>query len=118
MSTDLSFLPGRIKRLRESKKIPQFELARMCGLTQAQISAYEIGRSFPGLESTVKLAEAFGTTVSDLLGEKDPATAPARPATKSEMALWVIESIGLDGFKLDHVRRILTEKLPVNWGPK
>jgi transcriptional regulator with XRE-family HTH domain len=110
MSPGLEVLPERIKRLRESKGLPQFELARMCGLTQAQISAYEIGRSFPGLESTIKLAHAFGTTVAELIGESEPKTAPPRPPSKHEMALWVIESLGIDGFRLETIRRLLLEK--------
>lgn len=118
MPTNLTLLPVKIKSLRESAGYSQVELAKICGMTQAQISAYEIGKSFPNLESAIAMANAFGTTVAALIGETEPFRAPPRPATKSEMALWVIESIGLDGFKLDHVRRILTEKLPINWGPK
>lgn len=110
INTDLTHIPARIKNLRESAGIPQFELARMCDLTQAQISAYERGTSFPGLESSVRLAAALGVTVSDLIGEKEPLPAPPRPATKSEMAIWILEAIGLDVLKLNHVKRILQDR--------
>lgn len=82
----------------------------MSGQTQAQISSYELGRTMPNLESAQKVAAALGISLQDLIGEKEPATAPPRPASKVEMALWVIEAIGIDGFKLDRVRTVLLDR--------
>lgn len=111
MPTDLTQLPGRIKRLRESAGYSQLDFAKMCGLTQAQISAYELGKSFPGLESTVSLANALGTTVTALLEESDPKTAPPRPPSKHEMAYWILEAIGIEGFPLERCRAVLIDKV-------
>jgi len=109
MSTDLTHIPKRIKLLREAAKMPQHELARMAGLTQAQISAYEVGRAFPGLESTIKLAQVLGVSVSDLLGETAPKTAPPRPPTRAEMALWVLEAMQFARPVIERVRLVLKD---------
>ena len=110
MQNALKEVPARIKLLREQAGLPQAELARMTGLTQAQISAYEVGRSFPGLESAMALSTALGVTVAELIGEKEPISRPPRPPTKNEMALWVIRTIGIDGFALDRIQSALLEK--------
>jgi transcriptional regulator with XRE-family HTH domain len=111
MSEIFNEIPGRIKRLREEAKFSQSDLARMTNLTQAQISAYEVGRSLPGLESAVALSAALGTTVAELIGQASPRVAPPRPATKSEMACWLLEAIGIDGFPLERCRQVLIDKV-------
>ena len=105
----LEFLPQRIKNLRESCGLGQTDLARMAGITQAQISNYEVGKQFPGLETAAKLAAAFGITIADLIGEADPKPAKPRPASKEEMALWVIEAIGISQVRIEQIRRVLGE---------
>lgn len=106
----LETLPQRLKNLRETSGMNQGELARVAGITQAQVSNYEVGKQFPGLETAMRLASAFGITVADLIGEKEPATAPPRPPTRNEMALWVIEAIGIEGFQLDRIREVLRDR--------
>ncbi len=105
----LEYLPQRIKNLRESSGLGQSDLAKMAGITQAQVSNYEVGKQFPGLETAAKLAAAFGITVAELIGETDPKPAAPRPASKEEMALWVIEAVGISQVRLDQIRRILGE---------
>lgn len=102
-------LPQRIKRLRESCGLGQSELAQMAGITQAQVSNYEVGRQMPGLETAAKLAGAFGITVAELIGEKEPKAAAPRPPRKEEMALWVLEAIGISATRLDQIRHLLGE---------
>lgn len=111
MSNSLAELPRRIKKLREGAALSQGDLARMTGLTQAQISAYEVGRSFPGLESALALSAALGTTAAELIGQDVPRVAPPRPASKSEMAIWLLEAIGIDGFPLERCRSVLIDKV-------
>lgn len=110
MPINLADLPGRLKRLRESAGYSQADFARMAGITQGQVSNYEVGRAFPGLESTIAMAGALGTTVAALLDESEPVRAPPRPATRNEMALWIIEAIGIDGFALDRIRSVLLDR--------
>lgn len=106
----LERLPHRIKKLRESAGFGQGELARMSGLTQAQVSNYESGKQFPGLETALRLSTAFGITVADLIGEDEPKCAAPRAARKEEMALWVLEAIGISEVRVDQIRHILGEK--------
>lgn len=105
----LEFLPQRIKNLRESAGLGQLELAKMAGITQAQVSNYEVGKQFPGLETAAKLAAAFGITVADLIGEADPKPGAPRPPRKEEMAIWVLEAIGISQVRVDQIRRVLGE---------
>lgn len=103
----LEDLPRKLKKLRESAGLGQSDLARMAGVTQAQISNYEIGKQFPGVETTVRLAAALGITLADLIEQENPAFAPPRPARKEEMALWILEEIGISQVRLDQMRAIL-----------
>lgn len=106
----LEDLPRKLKKLRESAGLGQSELARMAGVTQAQISNYEIGKQFPGVETVVRLAAAFGITVAELIEQDSPTAAPPRPPSKEEMALWVMEGIGISRVRLDQMRYILGVK--------
>lgn len=103
----LELLPIRIKKLRESLGLSQTDLSRMAGCTQAQISAYERGNAYPGLETLQNLAKAFGITVSELLNEREPKPTPPRPPTKEEMALWVLEAIGISPKRRAHIKLVL-----------
>lgn len=82
----------------------------MAGITQAQISNYEAGKAFPGLETAAKLASAFGITVAELIEEKEPKAAAPRPPRKEEMAIWVLQAIGISEVRLDQIRYILGER--------
>lgn len=106
----LSAIPLRLKLIREKMGASQSQFAQMSGHSQAQVSSWELGKTFPGLESLIKLAAAAGTTISEIIGEEMPATAPPRPATEIEMALWIIHKVGINGFKLDRVKEVLLEK--------
>lgn len=49
----------QIKKIRESEKVTQKELARRCGLTQANISNIEKGITKPTIDSLRKIADAL-----------------------------------------------------------
>lgn len=51
---------NKIKTLRKSKKLTQFELAEKLGLNRASISNYEVGRRTPHLSELKRIAEFFG----------------------------------------------------------
>jgi len=55
-----------ILRLRREKGWSQEELARRIGAKQESISHYECGRCFPGLRTSLKLAEVLGCKLEEL----------------------------------------------------
>lgn len=61
----------RIKELRQSKNIPQKQLAIDLHVSQPTVSDWESGRKTPSAHSTQKLADYFGVTVDYLLGRSD-----------------------------------------------
>ena len=67
----------RIKMLRDRSGLTQAELADRLGLTNRAIGAWESGRSRPRLDKMQQLADLFGITVSELMGEEAPEGAPA-----------------------------------------
>lgn len=103
----LELLPVRIKTMREAQKLSQYELAKLAKCTQAQISYFELGKQYPGLETTVRLAAAFGCSLADFLGERDPKCAPPREPSDTEKAIWLLEKLDISKVKLDQVRHIL-----------
>jgi len=105
---DLNELGYRIKRLREERGFTQSELAEACGVKQAQVSGWELGKNLPNLESLLVLCHNLGVSLTDFLGEKSPTSAPPRKPDKYEMALWIIQAIGVEGFRLEQVKRFLT----------
>lgn len=103
----LEELPRKLKKLRESANLGQNDLARMAGVTQAQISNYESGKQFPGVETAVRLAAALGLTLAEFVEQENPRCAAPRPASKEEMALWILEAIGISQVRMDQMRQIL-----------
>jgi transcriptional regulator with XRE-family HTH domain len=56
---------------REQQGWSQAQLAANAGMTQAQVALIEAGQGNPTLRSLVKLAHAFGCTVSELAAPRD-----------------------------------------------
>lgn len=107
MNNDLSLIAPRIKKIRHSMGMSQFEFAKACHMTQAQISAYETGRAYPTLESALKICTVARVSITALIDDTDAIDLPLRKPTRPEMALWVIEEIGVRGPLLDQVRVLL-----------
>lgn len=57
MSIDIG---SKLKTLRKSKKLTQFELAEQLGINRASVSNYEVGRRTPHLSELKRIAEFFG----------------------------------------------------------
>lgn len=57
MSVDIG---NKIKMLRKSKKLTQFDLAAQLQINRATISNYEVGRRNPNLSELKRIAEYFG----------------------------------------------------------
>lgn len=57
-----------LKKLREKKKVTQVRLSIAAEVSQETISAYESGKSFPSVETLIKIADFLGTSTDYLLG--------------------------------------------------
>src|SRR5690625_2724058 len=66
-----NILGTRLRKLRDSKKLSQPELAEKFGLTKYQISRYENGESNPDPDVIIKLASFFEVTTDYLMGHSD-----------------------------------------------
>lgn len=60
-----------LKNTRQRKNMTQVDLSERSGVSQQAISVYEVGRSFPTLDTAKKLASALGVTVDELIIIKD-----------------------------------------------
>lgn len=62
----------KLEYYRTSAGLSQLELAEKIGMTQQRISAYELGKRQPDLDTLKLFADFFGITTDELLGvEKD-----------------------------------------------
>ena len=57
--------------LLSEKNITQVELAHLLDISQASVSKWFNGKYFPDVEHLISIADLFGVTVSELLGEVD-----------------------------------------------
>jgi transcriptional regulator with XRE-family HTH domain len=69
----------RIRRLREGQNLTQLQLAKICGVTKAAVSAWELGSTKNiKLEPWMKLIAALHTTAEYLLKGEKPSSASGR----------------------------------------
>lgn len=61
-------LGGNIARMRCERNVTIAALAEAIGVSELAIEQYEQGRWRPGMDVLVKLAEYFGVTVADVVG--------------------------------------------------
>ncbi len=64
---DKKAIGGRIKALRKARHWPQKQLALMVGVRYEQLNKYEGGFHIPAIETLVRLADAFDTTLDYLV---------------------------------------------------
>lgn len=64
-------LGGRLKKLRNSKKITQEELGKKVNVTKVSISGYENGNRSPDTDTLQKIADFFDVSTDYLLGRSD-----------------------------------------------
>ena len=58
-----------LKVIRKQKGMTQEALSAFSGVNRVSIAKYETGKSDPSLETAVKLANALGVTVDELIGK-------------------------------------------------
>ncbi|MBB1254245.1 helix-turn-helix domain-containing protein [Streptomyces alkaliterrae] len=102
--------PAVAPRLREFRRRGGFSLeaaARRLGLSPAHLSRLETGQRQPSLPLLLTLARAYGTTVSDLLGERAPERSPVVRAGEPEAVRaggWTYWRIGGPGRAMQTLR--------------
>ena len=64
------FIGGRIKALREAAGLTQAELGKKVNKGESTVRMWELGKSEPDLDTTIKLAEVFDVTTDFLLGKE------------------------------------------------
>jgi transcriptional regulator with XRE-family HTH domain len=69
------FLAQQIFFRRESRRWSQDELARVAGLTQAQVATVEAGQANPTLRTLARLSTALSCTVRELFTDPGPPSA-------------------------------------------
>ena len=67
----LEKLADNLRTEREKLGITQTQLAEMLGVTPQAVSKWENARSYPDIETLVRLAELFSMTVDRMLGRED-----------------------------------------------
>lgn len=70
--------PQRVRSNREQLNLTQEDVARKLGVTASAVSTWEAGRARPRLDKLSQLAELFGITVSELMGEEATTERPVR----------------------------------------
>ncbi len=69
----------RLRDLREDKEVSQQELADLLNIRQSAYSHYETGKRQPSIESLIKLAYFYDTSLDYLVGiTDDPTPYPRR----------------------------------------
>ena len=61
----------RLRAVRESRKMTQLSLARICGIHQNSISKYESGNTVPNAYVLYKMCKALNVGKYELLGVAD-----------------------------------------------
>ena len=61
--------PQRVRSTREKLNLTQEDVAQRLGVTASAVSTWEAGRARPRLDKLTQLADLFGMTVSELMGE-------------------------------------------------
>jgi transcriptional regulator with XRE-family HTH domain len=77
---------GRLKAIRESKKMSQGDIEHKTGLLRCYVSRVENGHTIPAVETLGKFARAMDVSMSQLFhdgdGKPEPLKLPTRPTLK------------------------------------
>lgn len=67
----MEFFPTQIKKLRESRRIYQREIAEALGVTTRAYQFYESGRSEPNIKTLIAIADYYHVSIDYLVGRTD-----------------------------------------------
>lgn len=80
-----------LKKIRLEQQKTQREVAQAINLTQFTYSNYEIGKTQPDIETLIKLAQYFHTTIDNLVGYETPYLIDKSQFTQTQLK--IIEQI-------------------------
>ncbi len=101
----LDKFPGKLKAARETKNISQRKLGMMLGLSDKAISAYESGRTYPPLDTLLKISAELGKPISYFLEED---TKEASLISKIDKLTFEIKTFAQE---LEETREVLLEEI-------
>ena len=64
-------LNDNVERLLQTHNVKAYAVAKATGISQGLLSEYKSGKKEPSIPNLQKLADYFGVTVDDLLGNKN-----------------------------------------------
>lgn len=76
-----------LKKLRENAKITQKQLAEAIGVSQQSINKYENHNIEPDIETLIRIADYFDTSVDDLIGHGQAVAEPNDTLSSDEKKL-------------------------------
>ena len=80
-------LADRLVELRKEHKLSQEALAEKLGLSRQSISKWERAEASPDTDNLIALAEVYGITLDELLGNNEPKAEKTEPqATKKQLS--------------------------------
>lgn len=84
----------RIARLRRARELTQKEFAQRAGISWGYLRQLEAGRNVPGMDLCIKLADAFGITLDELIrGEAGPNALRAATSSTNEPVVAALEGV-------------------------
>lgn len=100
-------LSENIKTFRKKQGLSQEDLAVRLNVVRQTVSKWEKGLSVPDAEMLIRLADAFGTSVSTLLGESVQEDKSEDPSEDVRILAEKLETINLQLVQEKAVRRLV-----------
>lgn len=102
---------NRIKELRLEKGYSQVELAKLTGVQQESISAYEKGKNYPNMEVLMKMSELFDVTIDYMVYNSDVRKLASVPEGFDYNIEYLIDTWGAISVEKRRILRELLEAL-------
>lgn len=86
---------NRLRQIRQERGLSQLQLARAADLSRQSVVAIEAGRTSPGVDVALRLAQALACSLDDLFGSSRPAPiVEALPAVPGALGRTLLAQVG------------------------
>lgn len=65
----------KLRDIRKAKDMSAYRVCKILGISESQMSEWELGKTRPSLDSAIKLANFYGVTLDELVGRTPPTAA-------------------------------------------